>query len=217
MLEEIHNCAWAGWGVGVSDLDEGFEHLIEQNGGWTDNNTWNYYTGPNKVFQAANALLEAPQCAANFLAAVDTRMSQVQVAARQYGVLVNRLESQEQQQRPWEEMRGTLDEMKTGLDRVKYFLWWSPRVRTGVEFGSSTIEVLTGFGDAIDMYERGVRAGLDPGLSGSLVALRQVMRFVPVLGDLYGSIVEGIPNLVDWYRNLHREYFERVDRASRDH
>lgn len=216
MLKELHDCAWAGWGRGVSDLDEGFEHLLDNNGSWTDNNTKNYYGGPRKVFRAANAILQAPECATNFLAAVDTRMANVQSAMGRYGELVGRLGTQREQQRPWEELKGTLDEMKTGLDRVKHFLWWTPRVRTGVEFGSSAIDVVTGFGDAIDMYDRGIRAGMDPGLSASLVGLRQVMRFVPVLGDMYGSIVEGIPNLVDWYSGLIRNRVQQIERATRE-
>lgn len=52
------------------------------------------------------------------------------------------------------------------------------------------------------MYQRGRRAGMAPGLSAGLVTLREVMSFVPIIDSCYGSIVEGIPDLVNWYRGL---------------
>jgi hypothetical protein len=213
MLRELHNCAQRGWGMGVHDLDDAFEHLLAHNGQWTDNNTGRYYGGESKVFRAANMVLEAPEAAVNFLNAVDELMNDVKSAASRNVDLVNRLAMQRQRQAPWPELKESLESMKTGLERVKYLLWWTPRIQSGVGRGASVLDTIVGLGDSIDRYDRGVRAGMSPGLAASVEGLRQVMRFVPIVDAFYGSIAEGIPDLVNWYNGLIQHRIQQIEAA----
>ena len=98
---------------------------------------------------------------------------------------------------------------------MKYLLWWSPRIATEVGRGASVLGTLTGLRESMDMYERGLTAGLTPGLSASLVGLRRVMSYVPIVNTLYGSIVEGIPGLAGWYRDLIQNRIDPIEAASR--
>ena len=35
MMHELHHCAQLGWGMGVHDLDDAFEHIIDHGNGPT--------------------------------------------------------------------------------------------------------------------------------------------------------------------------------------
>ena len=213
MMHELHHCAQLGWGMGVHDLDDAFEHIIDHGNTWTDGNIARYYGGDGKCFRAAGSLLNAPEAAVNFLNGVDALMADAKSAAAANIALISRLNLQQQRDAPWEELKGTLGSMKTGPERVQHLLWWTPRVRSGVRTGISVMDTISGLDQAIEMYQRGRRAGMAPGLSAGLVTLREVMSFVPIIDSCYGSIVEGIPDLVNWYRGLIQNRVDQIELA----
>jgi hypothetical protein len=214
MLSKLHDAATNGWGRGVQDLDDAFEHLIANGGRWTDSHTSNYYGGPGKIFKPANMILEAPTAAVNFLDSVDDKMKSLREAIAQFSSQAQQV-TQAQQANDWARASTALNGIKDYGGRVKYLLWWAPRARMVVERANSFAGILGEFTSALDLYQRGLQAGLPREVSASLVALRTAMQFVPVLGSMYGQIVDGIPGLVEWFRNLNEEYFRRIDRATR--
>lgn len=214
MLKELHGAATDGWGSGVQDLDDAFEHLIANNGKWTGSHTSNYYGGPGKIFKPANMILEAPTAAVNFLNSVDDKMTTLREAIAQFNTQAQQV-AQAQQANDWAKASKALKDIKDYGGKAKHLLWWAPKAKIVVERASSFAGILGEFTSALDLYERGLQAGLPREVSASLVALRTAMQFVPVLGSMYGQIVDGIPGLVEWFKNLNEEYFRRIDRATR--
>lgn len=73
MKEDLHDAAETGWGSGVSDLREAFEHLAANNGRWTDTN-WGTYDGQLGLIHGLGPSCTTAQCAANFLDAYEERL-----------------------------------------------------------------------------------------------------------------------------------------------
>lgn len=69
MRQKLDAAAASGRGIGVSDLNEAFEHLAANNGQWRDDNVRSYFGGPTKCID--EMLIKGPSAAVNFLAAVD--------------------------------------------------------------------------------------------------------------------------------------------------
>jgi predicted PurR-regulated permease PerM len=123
--------------------------------------------------------------------------------------------AQAQQANDWARASQGLKGIKDYGGKAKYLLWWAPRAEKVVGQASSFAGILGEFTSAIDLYERSLQAGLPRDVAVSLVALSTAMKFVPVLGGMYGQIVDGIPGLVEWFRNLNEDYFRRIDQATR--
>ena len=50
MFHALNRCGQQGWGLGVHDMEDAFEHLIDHGGSWTDNNTANYQAALQRQF-----------------------------------------------------------------------------------------------------------------------------------------------------------------------
>jgi len=212
MLASLRDAARSGWGTGVDDLAEAFEHL-EQNGGrWTDNGTQNYYGGSQKVFQGA--LTTGPVSCVNFLNAVDSKMSELKDILERYRGQVQRL-SDAQGRDDWRTVGTVLSEIKDWGERAKPFLWWAPSVQrrlgTAVTFADALSNIHTG----LTTYRSAVGAGFDNRAAAALVALRTAVGWVPVLGSFYGAAIDMIPGLLIWFRGLVDDHLRRIDAEPR--
>jgi len=211
MLAALQDAARAGWGSGVSDLEESFDHLTSNGGRWTDNNTKNYYGGPNKIFQ--RTLVTGPEGPVNFLNAVDSKIEVLRGVYTQYNSQVQQLTTAVAADN-WTQIGETLGDIKTWGERAKPFLWWAPAYeqRAGQLVGLA--DVLGNIHTAATMYTNSRAAGFDPRSAAALTALRTAVGFVPVLGDFYGRAVEMIPGLAAWFRGLIQERVRRIDAAA---
>lgn len=214
MLESLHDAARTGWGWGVSDLEEAFEHLHSNGGRWTDEDTKNYYGGRDKVFQ--RGIVTAPVSIVNFMNAVDDRVSELRSVMENYQRQTRDL-ARAQEADDWERVGTILGEVKSWGERAKPLVWFAPRVERGVSGAVSLAGALGRIHTGLTTYTRAREAGFDSGTATALTALRTAVGWVPVLGDFYGKAVEMIPGLTIWFRNLIRDHTARIDRASRAH
>ena len=141
----------------MQDLDDAFEHLIANNGRWTDSHTSNY-GGPGKIFKPANMILEAPTAAVNFLNSVDDKMKTLREAIAQFNNQAQQV-AQAQQANDWAKASKALKGIKDYGGKAKYLLWWAPKSKMVVERASSFAGILGEFTSALDLYERGFAQG----------------------------------------------------------
>jgi hypothetical protein len=211
MLTSLHNAARSGWGRGVSDLEESFEHLSANGSRWSDNNTKNYYGSPTKIFQGA--LVTGPEGPVNFLNAVDANIETLRGIYTRYGSQVQDLAGAVSSDN-WTRIGQVLGDMKTWGERAKPFLWWAPAVEHRLGQAVTLADVLGNIHTAATMYTNSRSAGFDPRSAAALTALRTAVGFIPVLGDFYGQAVEMIPGLANWFRGLIQERVRRLDAAA---
>lgn len=211
MLKSLHDAARSGWGRGVSDLEESFEHLSENGGRWSDNNTKNYYGGPNKIFQGA--LVTGPEGPVNFLKAVDDNIEKLRGIYTRYGSQVQDLSTALSADN-WTRIGQVLGDIKNWSERAKPFLWWAPAVEQRLGQTVTLANVLGNIHTAATLYANSRSAGFDPRSAAALTALRTAIGLVPVLGDFYGKAVEMIPGLANWFRGLIQERVRRLDAAA---
>lgn len=211
MLEELHDAGRSGWGRGVDDLEEAFQHLDGNGGRWTDEATWNYYGGRNKVYQIM--LVTAPTSIVNFMNAVDSRMERLREAAERFHRQAQQVNQAERANR-WEQVGQGLEQIGAWGGRAEPFMWMAPSVQARVGQTVSFAGALSNLHAGLTTYGNAIRAGMPPTAATALAGLRAALGWVPVLGDFYGRAVELIPGLAVWYRRLHEDYTRRVDRAA---
>ena len=211
MLAALHDAARTGWGSGVSDLEESFEHLSASGGAWSDNNTKNYYGGPNKIFRGA--LVSGPTGPVNFLNQVDANIERLRGIYTRYNGQVQVLTTAVASDN-WTRIGETLGDFKTWAERAKPFLWWAPVHEQRAGQLVSLAGALGNIHTAATMYTNSRAAGFDPRSAAALTALRTAVGFVPVLGDFYGRAIEMIPGLASWFRGLIQERVRRLDAAA---
>ena len=214
MLNSLHDAARSGWGRGIEDLEEAFEHLTRNGGRWTDSATSNYYGGPQKVFQGA--LTEGPVSCVNFLNAVDSKMTELKRILEQYRTQVQRI-SQAEQQDDWTTVGNVLTQVKDWGERAKPFLWWAPNAERHLGTTVTFAGALSNIHSGLTTYTNSRGAGFDPRTSAAIAALRTAVGWVPVLGDFYGAAIDMIPGLTIWFRNLVEDYCRRIDAAAAGH
>ncbi len=211
MFKELRDAATEGWGFGISDLEEAFEHLHANRGRWTDGATRNYYGGPNKVFH--RAIVTAPVSIVNFMNAVDSRMSRLRTVVQNFDRQTREL-ARAQQAEDWDRVGKILGEIKKWGERAKPFLWFAPRAEARVGQASSFAGVLSQIHTGLTIYTRSRQAGFSEGMSTAITALRTAVGWVPVLGSFYGKAVEMIPGLATWYRGLIENRIRQIERAA---
>lgn len=211
MLDSLHEAARSGWGVGVDDLEEAFQHLADNGGTWTDAQTAPYSAGPEQAFPGT--LTTGPVSCVNFLKAVDSRMAQLKAILERYRGQVHDI-SQAQQRDDWSTVATVLSQTRDWGERAKPFLWWAPSVERGVGTVVTFVGALSNIQAGLTTYANSVGAGLGGGAAAALGALRTAMGWVPVLGDFYGAAIDMIPGLRAWFVGLVREHCRRIDAAA---
>ncbi len=211
MMDSLHDAARTGWGFGVDDLEEAFQHLHSNGGRWTDNATKSYFGGRQKVFHAT--LVRAPVSTVNFMNAVDSRVAELREIMQRYHQQAREL-SRAADGSQWSQVGSALGDIKSWGERAKPFLWMAPRVQDRLGQVVSFTGVLSNIQSGLNTYGLSIRAGFDSDAAAAIGALRAAMGWVPVLGDFYGRAVDLIPGLRVWFRDLVRDYCRRIDRAA---
>ncbi len=211
MLESLHEAGRTGWGVGVTDLEESFEHLTANGGRWTDNNTLHYSGGQNSIHHVYSA--SGPAGPVNFLKKVNDNIEFVREVSLEFSNQVEELTSGMQSSQ-WAQIGEALDGIETWGERAKPFLWWAPAYEHRAGQVVSLASVLGTVHTAATMYTSSRSAGFDPRAATALAALRAAVAIIPVLGDFYGRAVEMIPGLANYVRGLIDAKVRRLDAAA---
>ena len=211
MLQKLEEAGRSGWGIGVNDLEESFEHLERNQGIWTDGSTSNYFGGPNKIFP--NALVTGPQGPVNFLKAVDANVEELRRILDRFNQQTQQL-AQAQQNDNWTRIGDITGEIQTWGERAKPFLWWAPNAEQRLGQVVSFAGALSNMHTALTTYTNSRSAGFDSRTSAAIAALRTAVGWVPVLGEFYGRAVDLIPGLATWFRGLVQDRGRRIDAAA---
>jgi len=211
MTNSLHEAARTGWGLGVDDLEEAFQHLDLNGGRWTDSATKSYFGSPQKVFQGA--LTTGPVSCVNFLDAVDSRMTELMGILEHYQTQIQSLD-QAQQDDNWETVGTVLTQIKDWGERAAPFLWWAPNVQQKVGTAVTFTGALSNIHDGLTTYANSIGAGFDTRTAAAIGALRTAVGWVPVLGGFYGAAIDMIPGLATWFRNLVDERCRRLNAAA---
>ncbi|MGO8795317.1 MAG: hypothetical protein ACLQLC_10875 [Candidatus Sulfotelmatobacter sp.] len=104
MINELEDAARTGWGMGVHDLDDAFQHW-DGPGHWKDEHTDNYikasgtFGGATPAIKGAkfcwglptNIMPDCPTCAVNFFDALDSKMDDLNSSIRSHNSAVQAL------------------------------------------------------------------------------------------------------------------------------
>jgi hypothetical protein len=125
MLKQLDDCATHGYGFGIDDLDEAFNHLDHTGGKWIDASTAKYFPDDNKAFAKKFPFVEGPTSIVNFMDAVDkmirTFVKKIELYNKNYEILEERNKSKD-----WSGVSDTLGTLRTITKGVKPFLWIAP-------------------------------------------------------------------------------------------
>ncbi len=212
MERNLEDAARAGWGLGISDLEEAFEHLTANGGRWRDGATSCYFGGQNKLYQVM--LIEAPVSAVNFVHAVDERLASIADAAGQHGrqaaAVVQALDSEE-----WTLLDRALGRVVEIADQVEPLLWLGALedAPVALQRAASFADAAGALNDALAIFRSSIRAGFRPSESAVLATLRGALDYLPVLGNYYGLALDLVPHLRAWFSGLVDQYNRRIERA----
>jgi hypothetical protein len=191
MEKDIHDAAETGWGPGVSDLREAFEHLAANNDRWLDTNT-RTYDGPLGRIHGLGPSCTTAQCAANFLFAYEERVKEIGEKLQQMKAglsraerLVKRVEnSNTVGTQEWNEFGSCLGNVKTYSGQVEKSLWllrpnFDPDGNTSgaLELGENALSAIGSclsaialVRDTVDTYNKALSSGMTPEQGAALVA-----------------------------------------------
>lgn len=223
----------------VLSLQAAFQHLVENNGRWTDENTLNYNGKSGRGY--AN---KAPHGPAVFLAAVDEELDTMTTNLARFKTsceeMSQRRPSARDDPREWQEVRNLVNRATTSAERSQSILWLgtatiSARLPVGRPSRSvsgfsdamdghltrtvKVFEVFNQIADALDIYmdETHRTGGGDRNFALGLAALNYAMTLSPVLGAFYGPIISRIPGLMtDWERSMANYHDRRLNAAAHE-
>lgn len=209
ITSDLHDAARTGWGTGVSDLEEAFEHLATNRGRWKDTNTKNYWGGPEGVGALdGHGWVETTTSAVNFLSAVDDKLKKLQKlidahteGANKVADVMSNPEWNKVGTAQWEKAGDGLKTVKSVNENIGRYLWLAgARYENLSEVGEKASEHFGKFFEAaeatrtaVETFERARIAGFSNAASGALAAIQFGAGKVPVLGELYGEAIGLIP------------------------
>lgn len=213
MQEKLSNAARSGWGWGVSDLNEAFEHLADNNGKWSDNNVKSYMGGPNKCIN--EMLIKGPSAAVNFLNAADEGAAVLTAETERFRREKARAENARQRD-DWETVGTAIGNIKTGAEVITPWLWTAPAYQ---RVGSRTIA----FADVCGKMHGGAKAYVDMrnqagwsrNESAAYAALVVAVDFLPVLGSFYGEALKMLPGMISSWQSFIDDYHRQKLRPER--
>lgn len=209
--KKLRDCASEGWGIGVWDLNDAFDHLAENGGVWKDEHLSNYYGGPKRGY---NAIVKAPRSIVNFMDAVDGGLSFLEKVYAHYAQQAKKIADAAKKDH-WELVGIGLGELKNKGEIVQPWLWNAPNAERYLGRAVKFADVLGNIHAGATVYVKSQQAGLGEGASRAIGIMRTAVGFVPVLGGFYGKAVEMIPGLANWFRGLIQDRVRMLDRISR--
>jgi len=226
MLKELEDAACAGWGSGVRDLDDAFEHWLEP-GKWTDEHTASYYysLGGTHVFGHAsqslvpgghfsgngNSIQDGPEAGVNFLTAMDKKMKTLKGSLGGYYEAVALL-ARAWKEQDWKSVMDAFNKAARYGQASRPLLWFIPsEVKaaggTVFKFGGALVKIHSFAGN----YSSARRI-FDDKTSIAFAALCEAAKAVPVLGAFYSAMIEGIPGLALGVKETIEGHYRTIDR-----
>jgi len=243
MLRELEDAGDTGWGSGVRDLDDAFQHLIANNGHWADENT-RMYSGLNEPSVYRRQVFDAPLAAANFLDALNDKLKKLQQLRTQL----------EQAARSVQDEVAKAKRLCKIIRQANALAWlgpvaqgateaepgWYEQMLPWLESFTSAMEVIEVFEEAeliriwpsvkaawkvtdwlilrpdagLQSYSSARQAGMGEKLARAWGALAVLVTLLPVLDDFYGTIIQQSPALIGGIGARFEERQRLLDRAA---
>jgi hypothetical protein len=209
IIDDLQASARTGWGHGVNDLEEAFEHLADNGGRWTDGNVRMYGGGPSGSGAInGHGCFTTAQFAANFFWAIDERVKKTQEAASEHVAKADKMATMFENNpnwnkngtKEWGEFGEVLKSIEKNAERVASSMWIFGSQRADdisehIETGNQLLTAANEVRGAVEMYDQGMRAGFGAGGSAALVVAKRAADAIPVLGELYGEVIGMIPGI----------------------
>lgn len=221
MTEILEDCGTTGWGSGVSDLNEAFEHLVEYDGTWYDRNSKNYspvrysFSFPShRSFQPVGCT-SAESCV-NFLAAFEDVASGVLAQGEDLVQQMDRLRHALNANQ-WDAVSDACTAVNRGFaigDMAGVAVLAAVTPDSPVP---SLWETLDGIAGGIRNYEALRARDVSPESAEAIGVLSAVVALVPVLGWYFEKALEYCPALVDVVQGIARRreaIMAEIDRES---
>lgn len=202
-----------GWGSGVSDLEEAFEHYAYRNGYWGDENT-KTYSGYN-TSSFPHYVIGAPAAMANFLTEVDSGLEELKKVVKTFGKQAGQIRRAKKRD-DWNTIGQALGHINTGAELAKPWLWTAPATQRMAGRVVSFTNVAGKIHSGATTYVQARTSGhFDEREAAALTAMQTAVSFLPVLGGFYGGAIAMIPELATWMQRVvdHRE--RRIQEAVR--
>jgi len=213
----LEDCGTTGWGSGVEDLQEAFEHFGENGGFWRDEETSLYQGGAGKAF---HKLVTGPVSIVNFMNAIDKKgVSVLANTVRSYKRQVEKLKRLELKSvskgrivDEFDKSAKIIGEIHTAANRVKPWLWTAPAWQKHVSALVSVTDVISKMQGGAITFTAYRMAGFDDTQSLAFAAMRQALSVVPVLGSFYQEAIDMIPGVAIDFAALVKGYHARIAR-----
>ncbi len=215
LRDDLRAAATSGWGFGVKDLEDAFEHVADNDGRWSDNKAKPYYG-------ALGRYGAVPVAAFNFFGAIDSRMAEARTLADQHEKASERMAAALEVGTPqWQKAGEALSTIQTISGNMERFLWLVPvavaggpsiilhrvdavvdMVEKGNEIGSKFLSAISDTRAAVETFDSAMRAGFTTEQGLLLAALQKVAGAVPVLGEVYAQAICLIPEIASMFQTI---------------
>jgi hypothetical protein len=238
MSRELEDAAATGWGLGVQDLVDAFDHLLDnkvyEGGKWTDNKTDNFscalgtsciQAGSREVdpFGDPSSVIvqgytpDAPAAGAHFLMAVDKKMKVLSGVASDHVTLAGQA-NEAKQKNDWKEYMDLLKKIEKNGKKALKFLWWAPRVKDAGNTFVSGVSILNKIADHADKVQDSRNTFPDMPLSAAIgiEVAATAAEGLPLLGKLYAEMFRGMPGLFKAMKELFEKHYHDLDMMVQD-
>jgi hypothetical protein len=215
--DDLQDSARAGWGHGVNDLEEAFEHLAKNGGRWTDNNVRMYGAGGSGSGAInGHGVYTTAQFAYNFFNSIDAKMKAAAEAAQEHMRAADKLAEAAAKDgwnkvgtKQWEQVGEALVKIQHVSDHLQKHLWLvCPKfevpdvVNDALETCDKFVGAATEVRGAVEAFDKCQRAGFGTGASALLTVLKTGMGKVPVLGEVYAEAIGLIPEIASGFQAI---------------
>ncbi len=215
----LEDCGRTGYGTGVSDMEEAFDHYASKGGYWTDDDTTLYFGGPERVF--SSAIVMAPRSIVRFMNAVDEKGSRLLVRTiRDYQKLIQKLSDllrgsagASAAVKDFEKSIEVIGSLKSAAEHARPWLWTAPAYETRVGHLVTVTDVIGKMQEGALAYTMFRFAGFGVTESAAVTALREAIGHVPVLGSFYQKAIDLIPAVAASFGARVRGYHDTIEMA----
>lgn len=216
LLKSIKTARIEGWGWGVDDLQDGFQHYADcfPKLDWSDDTTEQYYV--KKSYGMFDANVRGPKCCVNFLDAIE---SQAKSSASSFVMMSSVMHEAKNASDggDWESFRAASTEIQKLEAKIKPWMFLAP---TTVKNSTGRIFKYTdAFEKIFDVATRyaDLRYGKNRNSADAagLIILQEAASVLPILGGFYSGAIGIFVNLdADLFWKKHHERIQ--DRIIRE-
>jgi len=242
MTAELTDAGDAGWGSGVTDLDDAFTHWLGP-GHWTDNNVGSYmkahgmFGGQNPAFAGLSPsccwglptnIMPGPLAAVNFFSALDDKMDKLQDAIQDHNEQLS-LMAKAVASKNGSQVDKAFKAIAKAAKTAKPFLWIPkafgivPKASDGpggiaVQGGITFVKAISDIDTFLNVQQQALQTGIfNNETSTAFAALTFALGKIPVLGFFYKKIGQNIPGLIGCINAEIEEHYRMIDRMTQVH